>query len=408
MAQRTLLMLGGADIQVTAIQRAKELGYRVVTCDYLPGNPGHRFADAYHNVSTTDLDAVLEVARLERIAGISAYASDPAAVTAAYVAEQLGLPGNAFEATQRIQDKTTFRAVQHALGIPAPRVLHADGPADLCAAADAWPHGGIIKPVDTSGSKGVHRLPPGLKVGEAGRLWDDAIGLSRARRAIVEEYLPRKGRQMTGDALIHEGRVLFHCFGDVHFNDRINGLVPRGVTIPGTLDGRLVDAAIADVQRLVSHLGLRQGVFNIDLFEDLDGRPIVVDIGARNGGNMLNTLYHLRTGVDLMTISLQQCMGDAFELAAGPERERYVSHCVVHALRSGRLRSFGLSPRVAPYVFHRSMNVAPGDRVGRFTDSRFRLGLLLFEFPSMAEMLDVYDRIYDHMLLEVDPDPVDA
>jgi biotin carboxylase len=408
MSARTLLMLGGADIQVTAIQRAKELGYRVVTCDYLPNNPGHRFADAYHNVSTTDLDAVLDVARRERIAGISAYASDPAAVTAAYVAERMGLPGNDFEATQRIQDKTTFRAVQHALGIPAPRVLHAEGPVDLCRASAEWHHGGIIKPVDTSGSKGVHRLPPGLKAEEAAHLWADAVSLSRARRVIVEEYLPRKGRQMTGDALIHDGRVLFHCFGDVHFNDRINGLVPRGVTLPGTLDERVVGAAMADVQRLVTHLGLHQGVFNIDLFEDLDGRPIVVDIGARNGGNMLNTLYHLRTGVDLMTISLQQCMGDAFALSTGPARERYVSHCVVHAQRSGRLRSFGLSPRVAPYVFHRFMNVAPGDRVGRFTDSRFRLGLLLFEFPSMAEMLDVYDHIYDHMLVDVDPDPQEA
>lgn len=406
MAQRTLLMLGGADIQVTAIQKAKELGYRIVTCDYLPDNPGHRYADAYYNVSTTDLVAVLNVARQEHISGISAYASDPAAVTAAYVAEQLGLPGNTFVGTQRIQDKTTFRALQHELGIPAPRVVNAEGPADLCTAAAAWPHGGIIKPVDTSGSKGVHRLAPGLSPAEAEYLWNDAHGLSRAKRVIVEEYLPRTGRQMTGDALIHDGQVRFWCFGDVHFNDRINGLVPRGVTIPGTLSDVLVNAAMRDVQRLVDALGLKQGVFNIDLFADEQGRPIIVDIGARNGGNMLNTLYHLRTGVDLMTISLQQCMGDPFLLEVGAQRERFVSHHVVHALHSGRLRSFALSPMVEPLVFYRSLSVAPGDRVGRFTDSRHRLGLLLFEFPSMDLMQEVYANIYEHVLVDVEDVPM--
>lgn len=400
---RTLLMLGGADIQVTAIQRAKELGYRVVTCDYLPKNPGHRLADAYHPVSTTDAEAILDVARRERISGISAYASDPAAVTAAYVAEHLGLPGNSHAATVRIQDKTTFRELQHRLGIPAPRVLAARSPEDLLQAAEAWPHGGIIKPVDTSGSKGVHRLLPGITKAEAELFWADALALSRAKRVIVEEFLPRKGRQMTGDALIHDGRVLFWCFGDVHFNDRINGLVPRGVTVPGTLPAPLVEQAMGDVQRLVDALGLRQGVFNIDLFEDLDGRPILVDIGARNGGNMLNALYHRRTGVDLMTISLLQCMGDPFTFQPTAPAERFVAHHVVHALHTGTLRAVRLSERVAPYVFHRSLNVAPGDHVDRFTDSRARLGLLLFEFPDMAEMQDVYENIYDHVVVEVSP-----
>ncbi|MBL7965262.1 MAG: ATP-grasp domain-containing protein [Flavobacteriales bacterium] len=402
--KRTLLMLGGADIQVTAIQQARELGYRVVSCDYLPSNPGHAFADAYHNVSTTDLDAVLDVAQREGIAGISAYASDPAAVTAAYVAERLGLPGNAYEATQRIQDKTSFRALQHELGIPAPRVWVAHGPADLVEAARQWPHGGIIKPVDTSGSKGVHRVDPQVMLEEAVRIWHNATGLSRVGRVIVEEYLPRLGPQMTGDALIHDGRVLFWCFGDVHFNDRINGLVPRGVTVPGTIPTPVVEQAMAHVQQLVTALGLKQGVFNIDLFQDAQGRPILVDIGARNGGNMLNTLYHRRTGVDLMTISLQQCMGDPFTYEVNEAKDCFVAHHVVHSLVSGRLRDFRLSERVSPWVFHRSFNPKPGDRVGRFTDSRFRLGLLLFQFPTAEDMHDVYRHIYDHVIVEVDPD----
>lgn len=72
-------------------KKAKELGFYTVTCDYLPENPGHKFADEYYNVSTTDKEAVLSLAK-NLIDGIVAYASDPAAPTAAYVAEKWVYP----------------------------------------------------------------------------------------------------------------------------------------------------------------------------------------------------------------------------------------------------------------------------------------------------------------------------
>ena len=94
---KKLLMLGGSLYQTYAIKAAVEMGYYVITCDYLPENPGHKFSHEYHNVSTTDKDAVLNLAKQLKIDGIVAYASDPAAPTAAYVAEKLNLPTSPYE-----------------------------------------------------------------------------------------------------------------------------------------------------------------------------------------------------------------------------------------------------------------------------------------------------------------------
>ena len=91
---KRILFLGGAPTQVPPIEYALKQGYYVITCDYLPDNPGHKLAHEYHNVSTTDKEDVLRLANSLGIDGIVAYASDPAAPTAAYVAEQLELPGN--------------------------------------------------------------------------------------------------------------------------------------------------------------------------------------------------------------------------------------------------------------------------------------------------------------------------
>ena len=51
---KRIMLLGGNYFQMTATKAAKELGCYVISVDYLPDNPAHKFADEYHNVSTTD------------------------------------------------------------------------------------------------------------------------------------------------------------------------------------------------------------------------------------------------------------------------------------------------------------------------------------------------------------------
>lgn len=116
---------------------------------------------------------------------------------------------------------------------------------------------------------------------------------------------------------------------------------------------------------------------------------------------MLNTLYHMRTGVDLMELSLRQCMGEEVLLPALAPPSRFVGHIVVHSRGSGILRSIRLSKELDRHVFYRSFNVKPGDTVGRFINSGHRLGLLLVEFPDQMSMLRVYDDIYKFIHLEL-------
>ena len=106
---KRVLMLGGSLYQTYAIKEAVRLGYYVITCDYLPDNPGHQYAHEYHNVSTTDKEAVLELAKKLKVDGIVAYASDPAAPTAAYVSEKLGLPTSPYKSVEILSKKHLFR-----------------------------------------------------------------------------------------------------------------------------------------------------------------------------------------------------------------------------------------------------------------------------------------------------------
>ena len=60
---KKLLLLGGSAQQLVAIKAAKELGYYTIVCDYLPDNPGQYEAHKFYATSTTDIEAVYEIAR---------------------------------------------------------------------------------------------------------------------------------------------------------------------------------------------------------------------------------------------------------------------------------------------------------------------------------------------------------
>ena len=106
---KKILLLGGSAQQVIAIETAKRLGYYTILCDFLDDNPGQYAADKFYLESTTDKEKILEIAEKEKIDGILAYASDPAAPTAAYVAEKLGLPGNPYDSVEILCNKDRFR-----------------------------------------------------------------------------------------------------------------------------------------------------------------------------------------------------------------------------------------------------------------------------------------------------------
>ena len=119
MKQKKLMLLGGLRYLLPVIEAAHKLGIYVITCDYLPDNIAHKYSDEYRNVSIVDKEAVLAVARELQIDGIMSFAVDPGVVTAAYVQEKMGLPGNPYESVCILQNKDRFRnfLTKHGLNV---------------------------------------------------------------------------------------------------------------------------------------------------------------------------------------------------------------------------------------------------------------------------------------------------
>ena len=67
---------------------AKKAGYYVITCDYLPDNPGHKFSDAYYNISTTEKEKVMSLAEKLNVDAIVPYGTEPGSPTAAFISNR--------------------------------------------------------------------------------------------------------------------------------------------------------------------------------------------------------------------------------------------------------------------------------------------------------------------------------
>ncbi len=397
MEQKRLLFLGGADIQIPAIQKAVEMGHYVITIDYLPENPGHKYSHEYYNISTTDKEKVLELAKKIKIHGISAYASDPAALTAAYVSEHLGLPGNSYQSIQTISDKINFRKIQQKVNAPCPRIIESSEYSFILNELGKFKHGAIIKPADTSGSKGIFRIHKGESENEIREKIEKALFYSRTKRVVLEEYLKRKGFVMSGDFMVEKGKIIFYCFGDVHFNDAITGLVPRSISLPTTLrDESFFVKIIADLQKIIDELKITTGVFNCDVIQDEEYRPIILDIGARNGGNLFNDIISIHTGIDLIGLTLIQTLGGPVSVKEEIVPKGYYAHNVIHTIQDGIFEELFIHPSMEKHIFYKIVNVGKGQEVSKFINSGFRIGLVLLKFDDFSQMHQVLGNVYDY------------
>jgi carbamoylphosphate synthase large subunit len=276
---KTIMMLGASHFQTPAIKYAKEAGYTVISVDNIPSNPGHTFSDRYENISTLDKNKVLTFAQTQPIDGILAYASDPSAPTAAYVAEKLGLPGNPYHSVLTLQRKDLFRdfLVNNGYNVPRSKTFHNQLEAAAYVEYLLESQSVIIKPVDSSGSKGVNKIE---LMSEFETHFNHAKQFSSSGNVIIEELIQKKGYQMDGDGFVWQGKLAFSCFGNQHNNVNAHPYVPVGISFPYSNTGTISQIAEKQVNDILTRLDMHVGGLNIEYVVDPYDKIYILEIEA--------------------------------------------------------------------------------------------------------------------------------
>ncbi len=302
------MILGAGILQIPAIRRAKEMGYVTVVADMDPNAPGFAYADKQLVISTIDIPAVLEAAREYQVNGIMTLASDMPMRTVAHVGKALGLPAISEEAAFRATDKHAMRQALKKHGVPVPVFFGVKDEQEYRDAIRQIPgEMFIVKPADSSGSRGVHLVSKDEDPMEA---FCDSQKFSRSRVVMVEEYMT--GPEVSVESLTIGGKTQVIAITDKLIVGNGN-FTEIGHTQPCALPAAVQDEIRDVVCRTVSAIGIDHSPSHAELKVTPTGVK-VVEIGARLGGdNITTSLVPLSTGVDMLAACIRIAMGEPIE-----------------------------------------------------------------------------------------------
>lgn len=385
---KKILMLGGSLQQVPAIKKAKELGFYVITCDYLPENPGHSYADEYHNVSTTDKEAVLALAVKLEVDGIVAYASDPAAPTAAYVAEKMGLPGNPYNSVKLLTEKDLFREFLIKNGFNSPKASGFVKFEDAYEKIDEYNLPVMVKPVDSSGSKGVVKVCSKEQLKSA---VEEALSYSRSKRFVMEEFIEKKGYQVSGDGFSVNGKLVFTSYGNELYSSKgTREYVALGEFWPSLMTSEQKQKVDDELQRLITALGMKNGAYNIEVIIDKNDKVYILELGPRNGGSYIPQLIKYATGVDLVDYTIFASVGMDCSQLKMAETKGFFSNYMIYSTSSGSFKGIWFDEKFKnENLLEVHCTYKEGDSVSAYQNTTHSLGTIIFKANSLDEIIEI-------------------
>lgn len=396
--KKKILLLGGSAAQLIAIEKAKKLGYYTVLCDYLPDNPGQFIADSFHLVSTTDKEAVLSVAKEEKIDGIVAYSSDPAAPTAAYVANALNLPGMDYNIVRHFCEKHLFRKflVKHDFNVP--RSVEVKAPYfsnSIDISHLQYPL--IVKPTDSSGSKGVTVIEDQKELEEALRY---AKEFSRNGVLIIEEFIVRDHPfVIEAEIFTLNGEVVTWGLINSIRDTATNPLLPAAYSYPLELSEERKKIVKNEVSRLVKVTGKTSGAFNIEMIIDRNNRLFFLDAGPRNGGNMLPEYITMIANKDIVEATIKTAMGDIqnLDVSLNGDEGGFWGLAVLHSSRYGFFYGVDYSDLAKKTLVREEIQKKLGEEVRPFQRCNDLVGLNFLHFKTRSDMDEVMCNTNDYM-----------
>lgn len=308
---KKLLVIGAGFLQDSVIQKAVSMGYETLTVDADPNAIGFSHAHKHAVVNIIDEKACLKYARNEKIDGVVTASTDFGVLSAAYVAQEMGLPGLKYDVAQLIKNKYRVRKCLFENHVDdTEQAFEVDEYTDINALAKKLAYPVMVKPCDGSGSRGASRVDHPEQLKDACAY---AMNGSITHRAEIETFIV--GQEYGAESMVVDGQI--HVLGimkkwmtEPPYYAELGHAIPCG--LPEDVERKARDC----VYNAISALEINFGSVNMDMLITPDGRVHIIDIGARMGGNMIGPcVIPYGTGIDYVGAVIQNAVDDPVDLS---------------------------------------------------------------------------------------------
>ena len=307
---KKILIIGAGFLQSFVIRKAKSMGYETLAVDADINAIGFEFADRHEVIDIVDEKACLSYAQKEKVDGVLTAATDYGVLTAAYVAQEMGLNGLKYEVAQLIKNKYSVRKCLYENHIDdTEQAYEVNAVFNIEKLSDRLNYPVMVKPCDGSGSRGASRVD---KASELQRACEYAMAGSITHKAEIETFII--GKEYGAETLVIDGEPHVLAIMQKWMTDPPY-YAELGHAIPNELPVEIEEKAINCIKSAIKALGVNAGSVNMDMLITEDGKVYIIDIGARMGGNMIGPcIIPYGTGIDYMANILRNAVGDKVDL----------------------------------------------------------------------------------------------
>lgn len=392
---KTILFLDANETVINAINYAKKIGCRVVTCDNIPENIGHKYADKSYNISTYDIESLKRIVTNEHIDGIVYLASAHGLYGGTKLNELFNFPGIPYRIEKLFSNKGNFRKLLQQLNIPNPhfRIYQTNDPIDYNINYPC-----IVKPVDSSGGNiGITKVEEANQLKEA---IEFAIENSFSHEALVEDFI-ESDLQLNGDCLIINGEIYYLFIGQYLYSP-INPILPIATIFgPDLLSPQLTNEIRNRIKKIIASTHITNGILNMELRVDKKGEIFFVEINPRHSGNRIYQLMHNAYNTSLEEINVNIAIGETDNITPQYDFKGYYAYCIIYSNKKGILQDIEISPLLKSHIINSYFFKKNGDSINEFKLLRDRVGLLLLKFDTKEQMDSIMLNINNYYQIKV-------
>jgi len=297
-----IIILGCAADQVPMYEKARKLGIKTIGIDYNPTAPGLTVCDLPIVSSAKHIEQVMESLHELEDQGVEFLGVTTLGMEISPIVSKVAKEFDLIAVTEATAHLTTNKCSRNymlsANKIPIPKFEIVERPEEITM---KFPF--VIKPSDSSGSRGVRRVDIEEDMVEA---FEDAMIYSSDSRVLVEELL--KGPQISIEGFMLDGKMFVTGFADRNYlpNSPINPqFIENGGQVPSNLPLDIQQQAEDVFEASALALGIINGPSKGDLIV-VDGKVIVIEITSRlSGGGFCSRVQRLQNGTDIVTATIQ-------------------------------------------------------------------------------------------------------
>lgn len=397
MGVKKLLILGGISHMIDVVETAKGMGVYTIVCDYAPESPAKRIADVAYDVSTTDIDALYQIAIKERIDGVFAGFEDLNTWNALKLCQRLGLPFYASEEQLLLtSNKRNFKQFCRLMDVPVVPEFKLEKKEDIdMLAPEDFPL--IVKPVDSYGSRGITIVNDSAELEDA---YDKARSFSKTHSFIVEKFYSGAGVEFYYTVI--NGVPYLSAMTDRYVINQGLGVppLPTATIYPAKDMNIIYDKYDSKIKDMIVKMGVKNGLLLFQAVRDADN-IYIYEMAFRLTGEKHYQIVEREVGTDLLQFMIKLSLN---EDVSSIKLRSYNKSCLPKpacnlAVLVGKgevdtikgleeVRNF---PEVVDYI----QTIYEGDivdRIGNYGQIIFRFNIIAETSPRLIEILEAIEE----------------